>query len=148
MARRRPAAVWQLRRATIVQVRFQGILNPLLYRTVDDLFFRSTVLYCTVLCSTTGPSSVPSVWGHATAYPRRSLPRVRRQRASSPQGRMSTGCCLLLRQRVTMDQLMCVSLFPHLLLVNRINVVGMCDNTFFFRISLHASSATADGLQP
>ena len=38
--------------------------------------------------------SVPSLSGHATAYRRRSLPRVRRHRASCPQRSSSNGCCL------------------------------------------------------
>ena len=38
--------------------------------------------------------SVPSLSGHALAYRWRSLPRVRRHRASSPQGNSSDGCCL------------------------------------------------------
>ena len=37
--------------------------------------------------------SVPSSSGHAIAYRWRSLPRVRRHRASSPQGSSSNGCC-------------------------------------------------------
>ena len=38
--------------------------------------------------------SVPSLSGHAIAYRWRSLPRVRRHRASSsPQGSSSNGCC-------------------------------------------------------
>ena len=38
--------------------------------------------------------SVPSLSGHAIAYRWRSVPRVRRHRASSPQGNSSNGCCL------------------------------------------------------
>ena len=38
--------------------------------------------------------SVPSWSGHTMAYRRRSLPRVRRHRASSHQGSSSNGCCL------------------------------------------------------
>ena len=38
--------------------------------------------------------SVPSLSGHAIAYQWRSLPRVRRHRASSPQGCSSNGCCI------------------------------------------------------
>ena len=52
--------------------------------------------------------SVPDLSGHASAYRWRSLPRVRRHRASSPHGSSSNGCCL----RITMDQLMC-ALFSH-----------------------------------
>ena len=37
--------------------------------------------------------SVPSLSGQAVAYRWRSLPRVRRHRASSPQGSSSNGCC-------------------------------------------------------
>ena len=37
---------------------------------------------------------VPSLSGHATAYRWRSLPRVCRHRASSPQGSSSNGCFL------------------------------------------------------
>ena len=54
--------------------------------------------------------SVPSLSGHAIAYQWPSLRRVRRHRASSPQRSSSNGCCL-----GAMDQLMCASLFPHLL---------------------------------
>ena len=39
--------------------------------------------------------SVSSLAGHATAYRWRSLPRVRRHNASSPQGSSSNGCRLL-----------------------------------------------------
>ena len=53
--------------------------------------------------------SVKSLSGHATAYRWYSLPKVSRRRASSPQGSSSNGCCLC----ITMDQLMCASLFPH-----------------------------------
>ena len=52
--------------------------------------------------------SVPSLSGHAIAYRWRSLPRVHRHRASKPQG--SSGRMLL--WQVTMDQLICASLFP------------------------------------
>ena len=38
--------------------------------------------------------SSPSLSGHAIAYRWRSLPRVHRHRASSPQGSSSNGCCL------------------------------------------------------
>ena len=47
--------------------------------------------------------SVPSLSGHATTYRWRSLPRVRRHRASKPQGNSK-------RWQVTMDQLTCASL--------------------------------------
>ena len=42
----------------------------------------------------TPSGSVPSSSGHANAYRWRSLPRVRRHRASSPQGSSGNGCCL------------------------------------------------------
>ena len=50
--------------------------------------------------------SVPSLLGHAIAYRRRSLPRVRRHRASKPQGSSER----VLPWQVTMDQLICASL--------------------------------------
>ena len=37
--------------------------------------------------------SVPSLSGHAIAYRWRSLPRIRRHRASKPQGSSNNGCC-------------------------------------------------------
>ena len=53
--------------------------------------------------------SVPSLSGHAITYRWRSLPRVRRHRASKPQGSCSKR---VLPWQVTMDQLICASL-PH-----------------------------------
>ena len=50
--------------------------------------------------------SVPSLSGHATAYRWRSLPRVRRHRASKPQGSSER----VLPWQVTMDQLIFASL--------------------------------------
>ena len=50
--------------------------------------------------------SVPSLSGHAIAYRWRSLPRVRRHRASKPQGNSER----VLPWQVTMDQLVCASL--------------------------------------
>ena len=47
--------------------------------------------------------SVPSLSGHAFAYRWRSLPRVRRHRASIPQGNSKR----VLPRQVTMDQLIC-----------------------------------------
>ena len=49
--------------------------------------------------------SVPSLSGHAIAYRWRSLPRVRRHRASKPQGSSER----VLPWQVTMDQLICAS---------------------------------------
>ena len=57
--------------------------------------------------------SVPRLSDHANAYRWRSLPRVRRHRARKPQG----SCERVLPWQVTMDQLICASLFPHPLLV-------------------------------
>ena len=51
--------------------------------------------------------SVPSLSGHAVAYRWRSLPRVRRHRASKPQGSSER----VLPWQVTMDQLICVCVF-------------------------------------
>ena len=58
---------------------------------------------------------VLSLWGHTfiIAYRWRSLPRVRRHRASKPQGSSKR----VLPWQVTMDNLICASLFPHPLLV-------------------------------
>ena len=50
--------------------------------------------------------SGPSLSGHAIAYRWRSLPRVRRHRASKPQGSSER----VLPWQVTMDQLICASL--------------------------------------
>ena len=50
--------------------------------------------------------SVPSLSGHATTYRWRSLPRVRRHRASKPQGSYKR----VLPWQVTMEQLMCAFL--------------------------------------
>ena len=50
--------------------------------------------------------SVPSLSGHAIAYRWRSLPRVRRHRASKPQGSSER----VLPWQVTMDQLICASI--------------------------------------
>ena len=49
---------------------------------------------------------VPSLSGHAIAYRWRSLPRVRRHRASKPQGSSER----VLPWQVTMDQLICASI--------------------------------------
>ena len=51
--------------------------------------------------------TVPKLSGHANAYRWRSLPRIRRHRAISPQDSSSNGCCLC----ITTDQLMCASLY-------------------------------------
>ena len=56
--------------------------------------------------------SVPSLSGHVTAYRWRSLPRVRRHRASKPKGSSER----VLPWQITMDQLIFLS-FPHPLLV-------------------------------
>ena len=50
--------------------------------------------------------SVPSLSGHAIVYQWRSLPRVRRHRASKPHGSSKR----VLPWQVTMDQLICASL--------------------------------------
>ena len=50
--------------------------------------------------------AVPSLSGHAIAYRYRSLPRVRRHRASKAQGSSNR----VLPWQVTMDQLICASL--------------------------------------
>ena len=60
--------------------------------------FRGGVHYLLIIPPTTiGP--VPSLSGHASAYRRRSPPRVRRHRASTPQCCSSNGCCLVRYRR-------------------------------------------------
>ena len=58
--------------------------------------------------------SAPSLSGHTIPYRWPSLPRVRRHRASKPQGSSYRA----LPWQVTMDQLIYASLFPHPLLVD------------------------------
>ena len=65
--------------------------------------------------------SVPSLWGHAIAYRWRSLPRVRRHKASSPQGSSTNGCYFF----VTMDHFFHVSLFSHAI-YTIISMKGAC----------------------
>ena len=62
---------------------------------------------------------VPSLSGHTIAYRWRSLPRVRRHRASKPQGSSER----VLPWQVTMDQLVCVSL--HWYQVGMLKVPGV-----------------------
>ena len=57
--------------------------------------------------------SGPSLSGQAITYRWRSLPRVRRHRASSPQGSSSNECYVC----ITTDQLLCASLFSYPLLL-------------------------------
>ena len=59
--------------------------------------------------------SVPSVSGHATSYRWHRPPKVRRRRASSPQGSLCNRCCLF--QVTFVDQFLCASLFPRPFLV-------------------------------
>ena len=61
--------------------------------------------------------SVPSLSGHAIAYRWRSLPRVRRHRASKPQGSSER----VLPWQITMDQLIFASLSPTHYWCNLIN---------------------------
>ena len=67
---------------------------PLDFRGGVRLFISAAIPYAIV--------PVPSSSGHAIAYRWRSLLRVRRHRASSPQGSSSNGCCCLFI--TTMDQ--------------------------------------------
>ena len=58
---------------------------------------------------------VPSLSSNAIACRWRSLPRVRRPRASSPRGSSSNGCCLF-TYSITMTNFLCTSaLVPHAL---------------------------------
>ena len=84
---------------------------------------------------------VPNLSGHVIVYRWRSLPRVRRYRASSPQGSSSNGCCLC----ITMDQLMCASLFAHPLKVwsGHVGSIGeMCDLESFKRRAISKNDWT------
>ena len=69
--------------------------------------------------------SVPSLSGHALAYRWRSLPRVRRHRASKPQGSSQR----VLPWQVTMDQLICASLsHTHYWYDVTVTFVPLCDH--------------------
>ena len=81
-------------------------LNLVLTRKIPPAF-RGSVHFIT---SPTAIGSVPSLSGHAIAYRRLSLPRVRRQRASILKVVPVTGAAF---SGITMDQLMCASLSPH-----------------------------------
>ena len=65
-------------------------LNPVLTHGIPPAFHHGVHLFI----PPTAIGSVPSSSGHAIAYRWRSLPRVRRRRASSPQRSSSNGCCL------------------------------------------------------
>ena len=74
--------------------------------------------------------SVPSLSGHARiAYRWRSLPRVRRHRASKSQGSSER----VLPWQVTMDQLICASLSPHQPGSHRGKVTQDFSSTFLLR---------------
>ena len=91
--------------------------------------------------------SVPSLSGHAIAYRWRSLPRVRRHRASKPQGSSER----VLPWQVTMDQLICASLsYPHYYYeVGMLKVLYNCSRTcscscvVIFTVALWLDSAAA-----
>ena len=65
--------------------------------------------------------SVPSLSGHAVAYRWRSLPRVRRHRASTPQGSSER----VLPWQITMDQLIFASLS------RKVDVLPLLKECFF-----------------
>ena len=78
--------------------------------------------------------SVPRISGHAVAYRWRSLPRVHRHRASSPQGSSSNECCLS-RSRWTIE---CAPLFSHIQYwfgVGMLKVSRRC-STIFRRVKI------------
>ena len=56
------------------------------------IFAAASIYLCKPPYVIVGP--VPSLSCHTVTYPLRSLPRVRRHRASSPRGSSSNGCCL------------------------------------------------------
>ena len=74
--------------------------------------------------------SVPSLSGHAIAYRWRSLPRVRRHRASKPQGSSKR----VLPWQITMDQLIYASLsHTHYWY----EVIGGCSSHRMYRMHSH-----------
>ena len=71
--------------------------------------------------------SVPNLSGHANAYRGRSLPRVRRNRASKPQGSSER----VLPWQITIDQLIFVSLSHthYWYEVGMLKVSAVCENS-------------------
>ena len=69
--------------------------------------------------------SVPCLSGRAIAYRCHSPPRVHQHSAGCPQGSSSNGCCLC----ITMDQIMCASLFPRSLLLRSGHVESVGGST-------------------
>ena len=94
--------------------------------------------------------SVPSLSGHATVYRWRSLPRVRRHRASKPQGSFER----VVPWQITMDQLIFASLsHTHywyevgMLNVQRVQMISECalkgqTDKLYFCTSLAPSNVT------
>ena len=88
--------------------------------------------------------SVPSLSGHAIGYRWRSLPRVRRHKASKPQGSSER----VLPWQVTMDQLICASL-PHTHYwheVGTLKVPARCDPLTFVPHCDHEQDSHLIGL--
>ena len=73
--------------------------------------------------------SVPSLSGHTFAYRWRSLPRVRRHRASKPQGSSER----VLPLQITMDQLICAVLIIPSLVKSFYSEDMLSGGFFFFR---------------
>ena len=73
--------------------------------------------------------SVPSLLGHAIAYRLRSLPIVRRHRASKPQGSSER----VLPWQVPMDQLLCASLSRthHWYEVGMLEIPAVCNKQYY-----------------
>ena len=83
--------------------------------------------------------AVPSLSGHAIAYRWRSLPTVRRHRASKPRGSSER----VLPWQVTMDQLICASLFHthHWYEVGMLKVPVLSPESIEYRLASLAKSS-------
>ena len=93
---------------------------PILHTQAEFSAFRDGVIVHIDVCTpSTAIGSVLSLSSHAIAYRRRSLPRVRRHRASRPHGSSSNGCCLLrFHQGPMFVPLFSQTHFGYLLIVN------------------------------
>ena len=84
--------------------------------------------------------SVPSLSGHAIAYRWRSLPRVRRHRASKPQGSSKR----VLPWQITMDQLIFAVFFG--LATNTLNVRNNSNNKLMYHKKCYVYFHGAQGV--
>ena len=88
--------------------------------------------------------SVPSLSGHAIAYRWRSLPRVRRHRASKPQGSSER----VLPWQITMDQLIFASLSHthYWYEVGMLKVPAECSGFVFTTFVMYITTTMCDGV--